>query len=223
MNVFERLETVCANAVERTFAMAFPSALEPVQIARKLVAAFEAGGQAGGRGGRRFIVRMSATDFARLEPDLSYLERQWGAMLARLAERSGRPQRAPGVRAEIDPAIASGTVAIAVEVLPEPARLALRVRKGVPPNARVRLVGVTLVGRDPVCDLALADPRISRRHLEIVRDGALLRFRDLGSSNGTRLNGISVTAGDIGLGDVLALGDSELCVEADGEAGDRES
>ncbi len=215
MNVFERLETICANAVERTFAVAFPSALEPVQIARKLVGAFEAGGQASGRGGRRFIVRMSAADYARFEPDRAYLERQWSAMLARLAERSGRPQRAPEVRAELDPAVASGTVAIAVESLPEPARVALRVRKGVPPNARVRLDRTTLVGRDPACDLVLHDPRVSRRHLEIAPAGAALRFRDLGSSNGTTLNGVAASGGDIGLGDVLVLGDSELCVEAD--------
>jgi Inner membrane component of T3SS, cytoplasmic domain/Protein of unknown function (DUF3662) len=218
VNVFEQLETICANAVERTFALAFPSALEPVQIARKLVGAFEAGGSTSGRGGRRFIVRMSAADYARFEPDRAYLERQWGAMLARLAERSGRPQRAPDVRAEIGAAVASGTVSIAVEALPEPARLALRVRKGVPPNARVQLDRATLVGRDPACDLVLSDPRVSRRHLEIVPDGAVLRFRDLGSSNGTILNGVSATSGEIGLGDVLVLGDSELSVDADESA-----
>jgi hypothetical protein len=217
VNVFERLETACANVVERTFALAFPSALEPVQIARKLVGAFEAGGPTSGRGGRRFVVRMSAADFARFDPDRAYLERQWSAMLARLAERSGRPQRAPDVRAELDASIASGTVAIAVEALPEPARLALRVRKGVPPNARVKLDRVTIVGRDPSCDLVLVDPRVSRRHLEIVAAGDALRFRDLGSSNGTALNGVPASAGDIGLGDVLLLGDSELYVEGDEE------
>ncbi len=214
MSFFARVEAVCADVVERAFALAFPSALEPVQVARKLVAVFESGSAAGGRGGRRFIVRLSPADFARFEPDRAYLERQWSAMLVRLAERSGRPQRPPEVSAELDRSVAVGTVAIGVEALPEPARLALRVRRGVPPNACVELDRAIVVGRDAGCDLALVDARVSRRHLEIVPAGAGLRLSDLGSSNGTALNGAPVVTSEVGLGDVVALGDSELCIEA---------
>ena len=114
MNVFVRLEAVCASAVERAFALAFPSELEPVQIARKLVAAFESGEAPDGRGGRRFTVRLSTSDAVRFEASRAYLERQWTAMLVRLAERSGHPQRRPVVIVQADSAVASGTVAIAV-------------------------------------------------------------------------------------------------------------
>ena len=215
MNVFERLEAMCANAVERTFAGAFPSALEPVQIARKLVAAFESGHGSSGRGGRLFTVRMSPGDFARFETDRTYLERQWSAMLARLVERSGRPERVPEVRAESDAAVASGTVAIAVEALPQPDGIALRLRRGVPPGARAALDRRMIVGRDAGCDFVVVDPRVSRRHLEIEPDGTKLRFRDLGSSNGTILNGVRSDAGELGLGDVIVIGDSELALEPD--------
>ncbi len=218
MSFFTRVEAVCADVVERAFALAFPSALEPVQIARKLVAVFESGAALGGRAGRRFIVRLSPSDFARFESDRTYMEKQWSAMLARLAERSGRPQRPPEVRAERDPLVANGTVAIGVEILPEPARLALRVRRGVPPDACLPLQRAIVVGRDPACDLVLVDGRVSRRHLEITPDGAGHRLRDLGSSNGTALNGERVESADVGLGDVIALGDSELAVEAAAEA-----
>lgn len=214
MSVFARVEAACADVVERAFALVFPSALEPVQIARKLVAIFESGTTPGGRGGRRFIVRLSPADFARFEPDRAYMEAQWSAMLGRLAERSGRPQRPPEVSAELDPAVANGTVAIGVELLPEPARLALRVRRGMPPEACIPLERPVIVGRDADCDLALLDGRVSRRHLEIAPDGAGFRLRDLGSSNGTALNGRRVATATLGLGDVIALGDSELCVEA---------
>jgi hypothetical protein len=138
-------------------------------------------------------------------------------MLGRLTERAGRPQRAPEVCAERDPGVANGTVAIAVESLPEPARLALRVRRGMPPDRMVALDRPVVVGRDPSCDLVLVDGRVSRRHLEIVPDGGTLRMRDLGSSNGTSLNGVPLETGEIGLGDVVTLGDSELCVEDAGE------
>lgn len=213
MTLFARLESVCAEAVERAFALAFPSALEPVQIARKLVAAYESGGLASGRSGRRFIVSLSAADFARLEPDRGYLEQQWRTMLARLAERSGQPQRAPDVRTEIGPGVATGTVTIVVEALPEPTRLALRVRRGVPPNRTVSLAGPVSIGRDPACDLVLVDPRASRRHCTIEATQGGLAFRDLGSSNGSFLNGERRESAALALGDVLGIGDCELVVE----------
>ncbi len=217
MSFLARVESVCAEVVERTFALAFPNALEPVQIARKLVAVFESSSPGGGRGGRRFVVRLSPADFARFEPDRVYMERQWTDMLCRLAARSGRPQRPPEVSAECDPGVANGTVAIGVESLAVPTVLALRVRRGLPRGGRVVLDRTIVVGRDPGCDLVLVDGRVSRRHVEISPDGPAVRLRDLGSSNGTSLNGAPVEAADLGVGDVLGLGDSELAVEAAAE------
>jgi hypothetical protein len=218
VNVFARLEAVCASAVERAFAIAFPSALEPVQIARKLVSAFEAGGVPQGRGGRYFTVLLSPGDFARFEPSRAYLERQWAAMLLRLAERSGAHQRPPVVSMQADAAVANGTLAVAVQTLPEPARLALRLRRGLPPGARAAVRGHLLVGRDPGCEFALPDPRVSRRHVEItLGSGGGVSFRDLGSSNGTFVNGRRVAEGALRCGDVIVVGDSELVVEADEE------
>ena len=207
--LFERLEAHCATAVERAFAVAFPTPIEPVQIARKLVAAFESGVATSGRGGRRFHVRLSAADHARFASDLPYLQTQWAAMLARLCERSGRPQRPPDVVAERDPGVASGTVTIVTEALDEPARLALRVRRGIPLGAEVALDRALTIGRDLSCDLVLVDPRVSRRHLAIDDTS---HFADLGSANGTNHNGAPAAQGALGLGDLLLLGDSELVV-----------
>lgn len=212
--MFARLEATLADAVERAFAVAFPSALEPVQIARKLVAAYESGAVAGNRSGRRFSVNVSAADHARLASDRAYLETQWATMLGRLAERSGNPQRTPEVRMQIGTGLATGTVTIVVEALPEPARLELRVRRGVPPNAAVALAGALTIGRDPACDFVLVDPRVSRRHCTIESSEHGFIFRDLGSSNGTACNGERRETGTLALGDVLSVGDCELVVEA---------
>jgi hypothetical protein len=213
LNPFERLETLCSGAVERAFAVAFPSALEPVQVARKLVASFE-GGSSVGRGGRRFVVNVSPVDFARLEDDRGYLERQWSQMLVRLAERSGMPQRPPEVLLASRPDLAVGTVAIVVEPLDAPLELALRVRRGLPLGARLPLRGALTVGRDPACDLVLADPRVSRRHLAIEATPDAIDFRDLGSANGVVLNREERKDGRLDCGDILRLGDTELVVES---------
>ena len=212
-NPFVRLEAACANVVERTFAFAFPSALEPVVVARKLVQAYEAGSALALRNGRRFIVRLHPNDFACFESELPYLERQWGAMLARLSERSLRPERPPSVTSLRDESVAAGTVTIAAETLGAPQRLVLRVRKGLP-SGNYSLDRDRTIGRDATCDIVLADQRVSRRHLALS-SGADVRFKDLGSSNGTHLNGVRVTDGVLACGDVLALGDCELFVDGD--------
>jgi Inner membrane component of T3SS, cytoplasmic domain/Protein of unknown function (DUF3662) len=214
VNPAQRLESVCASVVERAFALAFPSALEPVQVARKLVAAFESAGTPG-RGGRRFLVRVGRSDFARFQPDRAYLEPQWSGMLARLAERSRQPQRAPEVVLVERPGLPRGTVEIEVEYLSAPLHLTLRVRKGIPLDACLALRGALVVGRDATCDLRLVDPRVSRRHIEIDAGPDRVVFRDLGSANGVELNHERRASGALDCGDVLRLGDSELVVEAD--------
>jgi pilus assembly protein CpaF len=57
-------------------------------------------------------------------------------------------------------------------------------------SKRLEFAGAAVVlGKNPDCDVVLASPKVSRKHAEIVaRDGALF-IHDLGSTNGTRLNG----------------------------------
>jgi pSer/pThr/pTyr-binding forkhead associated (FHA) protein len=49
-----------------------------------------------------------------------------------------------------------------------------------------------LIGRAPSCDCVLPDDCVSRRHAEIWRESERWYMRDLGSRNGTRLNGLRV-------------------------------
>lgn len=74
---------------------------------------------------------------------------------------------------------------------------------------------VTL-GRAMTNDIVLGDARASRSHarIECSRDGCVLV--DLGSSNGTRLNGLPVTRTSLGPGDTLTLGSSTLRFETPG-------
>jgi adenylate cyclase len=63
-----------------------------------------------------------------------------------------------------------------------------------------------IVGRAPTCDLPVFDPTISRRHAELVSEGEGVRLRDLGSSNGTFVNGAKIEQGVLALDDLVAFG-----------------
>lgn len=71
-----------------------------------------------------------------------------------------------------------------------------------------------VIGRHPDCDLVLGGDGISRRHARIVRDTLGWNVIDLGSVNGTRLNGRDVSEQRLRDGDVIALGPEELIFRA---------
>ncbi|HTV75119.1 MAG TPA: FhaA domain-containing protein [Candidatus Acidoferrales bacterium] len=216
MNPFAVVEAWCSDAVERTFALAFPISLEPVEVARKLVATFESTAVPTGSCISRVIVQTSARDAAHLQSDRNVLETQWSQMLARLAARAGRSDRPTvtlAVADELPRGSANVVVQLAVSSSPQASTLELRVRKGVPLEARFALNRPLLIGRDLSCDVVLVDPRVSRRHLAIALEGETVRFTDLGSANGVLHNGRLETEGTLATGDVLKLGDSELVCE----------
>jgi sigma-B regulation protein RsbU (phosphoserine phosphatase) len=72
---------------------------------------------------------------------------------------------------------------------------------------------LTSLGRSSSCDLHMADTSVSRRHAEIVRRGDRFFIQDLGSRNGTRVNGTEVHEPfEVGPGDRIEVGDLTLRV-----------
>jgi adenylate cyclase len=63
-----------------------------------------------------------------------------------------------------------------------------------------------VVGRAPDVDVTIADATVSRRHAELTACAGGVKVRDLGSSNGTSINGARVTEGDLAAGDTVTFG-----------------
>ena len=63
-----------------------------------------------------------------------------------------------------------------------------------------------VVGRGVATDIAIYDPTISRRHAELTARGDAVEVRDLGSSNGTCINGSRVTTGRLTVNDSVTFG-----------------
>jgi len=213
MNPFARIEDACAHFVERTFARIFPSDVAPAQIARKLVATMQSAPA------DTYLIRLHPRDLAGLGADRATLERDWSALLAQTATALNlKLSRTARVIVHADESAVAGTVAIDSVVDDEEAAsargYALRVQRGVPLGAAWQIDENLGIGRGAENHIDLVDPRVSRRHARVVRTEDGILVEDLGSTNGTRLNGTQIVQpARLSPGDVISLGDTELRVE----------
>ena len=113
--------------------------------------------------------------------------------------------------AGIDP---KGTLTFKVPVVDSPAAVLREV--GTSGNRRqLTLNGAPVtIGRATDNSFVVQDSRVSRHHGRLqARSGALI-YRDLGSTNGSRVNGVLVDEVVLGVGDRIELGDTVLVVES---------
>ena len=73
--------------------------------------------------------------------------------------------------------------------------------------------GVARVGAAPGNDLTIADPTVSRVHCELTQRGDTLVLRDLGSTNGTWVEGVRLRDGDVPPGAIVRVGSSAFRVD----------
>ncbi|MEO5884979.1 MAG: DUF3662 and FHA domain-containing protein [Candidatus Limnocylindrales bacterium] len=107
-----------------------------------------------------------------------------------------------------------------VFTVPRPSAPRVRLRVS-PPDAAVRICdfdGSELtIGRAADNDLVLADGRVSRHHARLTGRRGTIIYLDLGSTNGSRVNGVTVGELVLGEGDRIELGDTHIEVEVVGD------
>jgi pSer/pThr/pTyr-binding forkhead associated (FHA) protein len=75
-----------------------------------------------------------------------------------------------------------------------------------------------IIGRDEDCDLRVPVAEVSREHCRVEPNAnGGLTVEDLGSSNGTYINGLQVDEADMTAGDVLKVGPAFMVLRVDGE------
>ncbi|HEY3675485.1 MAG TPA: FhaA domain-containing protein, partial [Candidatus Tumulicola sp.] len=175
MSLFAKLEQACAAFVERSFASAFPTDLEPEQIARKLVATVEAR-TTEERGKRtapgRYTVAVNPDDYERLNAHRAYLEREWAELLREVSGRVGIALRDdPVVVMAARESLPVGAMEVVVDERPLAKKrrpsFRLRMVRGVPANGVYPFERFAKIGRGEDNDIVLADPSVSRMHAEI--------------------------------------------------------
>jgi hypothetical protein len=211
--------------VEGLFSKTFRSGLQPVEIAKRLVREMEDGRQVGVNevwAPNRFEISLSADDaprFRQMESALVGELRQ--VVLETAAERDWGLVGPPEVEFFVDDTLRKGDLScdssmVEGEGAPEPAGAATpRAAKLViheEGNAREVPVdkGVVTIGRMADCDIVLKDKGASRRHAQLRVDDDVVTLTDLGSTNGTRLNGQHVQTRVLENGDKITVGTTVL-------------
>jgi len=85
-----------------------------------------------------------------------------------------------------------------------------------PSGERVALSDrVVTIGRLPDCTIALPDANVSRKHTEVHHRGNAFVIVDLGSTNGTKINGTRIDSErTLADGDIVSVGSTHLRFEA---------
>jgi pSer/pThr/pTyr-binding forkhead associated (FHA) protein len=97
--------------------------------------------------------------------------------------------------------------------VPETISVRSAILKGKPGEFMLQ-IGTHVIGRQEDCEVHVNDRQISRRHASISVSAAAVTVDDLGSANGTKVNGEPVTRRrDLADGDTLTLGEVEFKVE----------
>ncbi|MDA8148475.1 MAG: DUF3662 and FHA domain-containing protein [Actinomycetota bacterium] len=209
----ERLERL----VDGTFSKALRGDVQPVEIGRRLTREMDLERRVGVHGllaPNAFYVELSPEDFERFEGFLDALVRE----LAEAAREHARVEDyvfvgPVTVEITVDPGLRRGRVTVSSEVKEGPGGLsaaALVLADGT--RVPVGSEPVT-IGRLPESTVVVADPNASRRHAEVRRTGDVVVVVDLGSTNGTRVNGIPVKEQVLADGDEVTVGTTSLRFE----------
>jgi hypothetical protein len=204
--------------VEGTFARLFRSGLRPLEVGRRLVRSMDDGRTIDVRGRmvapNEFAVRLGDEDHERFAQVADTLTRELTDAARDHARAEGYHFPGP-IRVELvlDRRFRAGSFGI-------DARLVEAAGGGgagtlvFPDGDRLALEGHVLsIGRQSSCDITISDPNVSRRHAEIHPSADRYVLVDLGSTNGTRVNGSRISEHELADGDKLRFGGTTLVFE----------
>lgn len=205
--------------VEGVFARAFKSSLKPVELGRRLVREMDDQRTVNVQGNvaapNDFTITLGPEDHEQFLEIEESLTRELSEAARTHARDEGYVFMGPvEVHLNLDPDLGTGSFG-----------LSARFKEGVggsaggslvlPDGKRVRLGNGTItIGRAAETEIRLSDTSVSRRHAEVRATGDGWTVVDLGSTNGTKVNGTVVTERKLRDGDVISTGDSDLRFEA---------
>jgi hypothetical protein len=213
----QQFEQRLERLVESAFAKAFRGGVQPVEIGRRMTREMDLRRRLGVRGliaPNYFVVSLSPEDGQHFEGFADALARELADAAREHARTEGYSFVGPvEVTLAVDELMDRGRFEVDAEIREGPGGMSAA-SIVLPDGSRVTVGPDPLViGRLPECSISLPDPNVSRRHAEVSRLGDEVVIRDLGSTNGTRVNGLAISEHVLADGDEIALGSTTLRFE----------
>lgn len=207
------------NMVEGAFARVFRSGLRPIELGRRMTREMDNGRSVDVRGRtvvpNAFVFNLSATDRERF----SEIETTLGRELADAAREHAHDERYAflgpvSVEFGVDDRLRAGVFVLDARMKEGPGgtgfgSLMLPTDERYPLDNRP-----VVIGRHPDCDITLLDPNVSRRHAEIRPGANGFILVDLGSTNGSKVNGVPVGERELRDGDEMTFGGTRIVFHA---------
>ena len=203
--------------VEGGFAKLFRGGLQPVELGRRLTREMDVQRTNAVRGvlvPNHFTFALSPSDHERFTSFEDALARELADAARGHARDEGYHFIGPvEVTLETDKSLTPGMFLLKGEIVEGEGGL---VGALVMPDGRRIPVGdePVTIGRLPECEIVLADSKVSRRHAEVRRDSGVVVVVDLGSTNGTQVNGAGISERTLNDGDAITVGTTTLRYEA---------
>ena len=214
MGLLDSFEKGLERAVNSAFAKTFRSGIQPVEIASALRSELDKKAAVVSRdrilAPNTFTVHLSAADDERISALGDALTHELDTLVHAHAKAQGYSF--------------AGPVTIAIRRDDELATGTLRVDSSTAQGGRVSWRGVvdvegrripltksrTVIGRGSDADITIGDAGSSRKHVEVLWDGERAMMRDLGSTNGTKVNGQKVREAPLPSDTTITIGRTDL-------------
>lgn len=208
--MLRKLEHALQAALEKPFEHLFPQKLQPAELKAQLREALEASAvsQAGRLYAANFYrLEISPSDFREIQEISAVLEQKLNSYLQQAALEA-RLEVGPYLTVSLGASenVPAGKIHIQTEfTAPPPAWL--EIEAGLPEIGRqIPLAEKNVLGRSPQCEIVIDEAAVSRKHCEIVWEYVQYVVRDLGSANGTFVNGQHITEAALRNGDLIEIG-----------------
>jgi|SRR5579871_2413959 len=212
----QQFEQRLERLVEGAFAKAFRGELQPVELGRRLTREMDLNRAVAVRtviAPNSFEIVLSPEDFERFEGFVEVLARELADAAREHAGNEGYSFLGP-VEVQINwseelPRSTFAVTSAVVEGDDSPTDWIV-----LPDGRRIGIgLDELTIGRLPECAIAVSDPNVSRRHAQLRRNGDTVVIADLGSTNGTRVNGTPVQQQRLKDGDQITVGTTTLRFE----------
>ncbi|GAA2908136.1 hypothetical protein GCM10017596_05670 [Microbacterium keratanolyticum] len=213
MGLLDSFEKGLERAVNSAFAKTFRSGIQPVEIASAVRRELDTKAAVVSRdriiAPSNFVVHLSGEDAAAMNGLGSALTDELHTLVAEHARAQGYSFAGPlSITLEADDKVATGTVH--VDSGSSQGRVTWQAVLEVDGRRHTLTQARTVVGRGSDADLTIADSGSSRKHAEILWDGERAMMRDLGSTNGTKVDGVKVREAPLTSDTVITIGRTDL-------------